>query len=171
VKVPAAFNVPIAIAAIDRKGDLSDITADSPKEQQAAVHQVTFTMCMIRADWWMRQYAGNREVALLIAEDNPDVRKALRGMQSFGRAPEETDKLLKGWDQYLPFRRIVDTLHYAAKPDSPLLQLADVAAFVVKRHLMSTQRPMPESDRFFGPLQRQVYEPVLKLAPTRAPVV
>lgn len=99
----------------------------------------------------------------MIAEDNQDMKKSLRDMQGFGRAPDDTDKLLPGWEEVLPFRRIIDTLHYARKVDSALLQLADVAAFVIKRRLMSTKRPIPEGRRFFNPLQKQIYEPVLKV--------
>jgi hypothetical protein len=50
----------------------------------------------------------------------------------------------------LALTRIVDTVHFAEKGYSSPLQLADVCAFAIKRHLMKT----PENDRFYLALKK-----------------
>jgi hypothetical protein len=50
----------------------------------------------------------------------------------------------------LALKRIIGTPRFEEKGDSSPLQVADVCAFVIKRHLMKTK----ESDRFYGPLRQ-----------------
>ena len=170
VRIPAKFDVPIIYGVIDRNEDIkSGAQPATPREKQFAVHQTAFLVCAIKTDWWLRQNTPEREVALMIAEDVPDIRKALRDLQAFGREPQETEKLLAGWQKVLPFRKIIDTLHYAQKADSSLLQLADVAAFVIKRQAMANDRPMPEGQRFYDPLRYQASSPVLKVVEEQQP--
>jgi hypothetical protein len=49
----------------------------------------------------------------------------------------------------LILNRVIDTVHFAEKKSSSILQVADACAFFVKRRLMNTSEHM----RFFGPLK------------------
>jgi hypothetical protein len=75
------------------------------------------------------------EIALIIAEDRDIVRRAVKEALALYRSPEQ----LKAWGldkkHLLPFRRIRDTVHFARKPESRHLQLADACTFFIKGHL------------------------------------
>jgi hypothetical protein len=83
----------------------------------------------------MRTFA-KKEVSLLIAEDRPTVKSALRRIHIFLQTAKKEWIEEAGGSQWVPLRQVRDTVHFAEKADSRLLQLADVCAFVVKRHLM-----------------------------------
>jgi len=124
----------------------------------------------MKADWWMRYKGRSREVAMVIAEDNQDVKSALRRMQAYAHSPDRPDLLLPGWERYLPFRKIIDTVHYAGKGESALLQLADVCTFVIKRRLMADKLKIGEGERFYATLRPAHYQPELKsLKPVALP--
>ena len=87
------------------------------------------------------------EVALVIVEDRHIVKKTLRQVQSWAqnravaRQGEERE--------YLPLEHIRDTVYWAGKKESPLLQLADICAFVIRGHL--------NERRHNSPLYRKLY--------------
>jgi len=84
-------------------------------------------------------------------------------MQAFAHNPDDPTKLLPGWELYLPFRKIRDTVYYADKAQSALLQLADICTFIIKRTLVGvTVKPVAEGLRFYDILKRAHYQPGLK---------
>lgn len=90
------------------------------------------------------------EYTIIIAEDRPAAKRMIknihRRLQNRDQLP--ADALLK-YDE-LPFQHIRDTVMFADKKDSPMLQIADICSFIVRgycsghpksRHLFEMLRP------------------------------
>jgi len=55
-------------------------------------------------------------------------------------------------EKLLPFERIIETIHFAQKTESSLLQVADVCAFALKRDIMKASH----SDRLYNAIRDYV---------------
>jgi hypothetical protein len=129
----------------------------TPEKKKILIHAVTAAQCIAWADKWVCDYCPAHEVAMVIAEDKDKVKRLLKT----GITVMADTKLLAGWsdDQeaavsavgHLPLTRIVDTVNFQGKSDAPLLQLADLCAFVLRRGF---------ADKFV-PLE--IYNPLAKL--------
>lgn len=99
-----------------------------PEVQHLAMHSLAFSQCATSIDYWMHRYARPEEVAMLIAEDAPRVKPGLKHALKMLRSPALLQRNgvadIAGW----PLTKIVDTLHFAGKSETPILQLADAAA-------------------------------------------
>jgi hypothetical protein len=105
---------------------------------------------------------AKEEVAMLIAEDRTIVRKMLKLAHTIqrGRAPlqlqQELESILADGNNpllnVLPLDRIVESVHFAEKNESSLLQVADVCAFAIKRKIMNATH----ADRLYDPLKDQI---------------
>jgi hypothetical protein len=92
---------------------------------------------------------------MMIAEDRDKIRKITKASHSLfrGRATSDLKKMMppdigSPFDSLVPFQRVIDTVHFAKKSETAPLQIADVCAFAIKRHLMGKAY----SDRLFIPL-------------------
>jgi len=104
--------------------------------------------------------ANPDEVALIIAEDKPDVRSAMRDMLKFAQRPPALLVPFLHDDErpHLPLSRIVDTVHFAGKLDSSPLQVADLCAFAIMRRLKRASG----NERLYAPIERNiVFKPSL----------
>lgn len=95
-------------------------------------HLMAYFQCVCACEMFMREYADPDEVALLTAEDTPAAKKHLKGTHAELTSP--TSRFAKQ-DGFFPIRHIVDTVHFAEKSQSPLLQFADACAFAFRREL------------------------------------
>lgn len=96
-------------------------------------HAEAFMLTAEDVEHWMRRNAP-REVAMLVAEDANKKKAAIKMMHAGSQLAEDEDHLLPF--EVFTTEFIVDTVHFAAKADSPMLQLADVCSFIIKRKLM-----------------------------------
>jgi hypothetical protein len=87
---------------------------------------------------------GEKEVALIIAEDNPHCRHLMRHGLNFLKSGYATE-LPAVMQEWLPITRVVDTVHLLRALNQIPLQFADIVAFIVKRHLEGAK----DNDRFF----------------------
>jgi hypothetical protein len=90
-------------------------------------------------DHQMNQYPSD-EICVLICEDTDLVKKAVKSAHEIMRAKSKTAEVFAkffGWTNqpWFPLRKIVDTPHFASKPDASLLQIADLCAFLIMRRL------------------------------------
>ena len=142
VEIPEKFSLPIVFGYCPRNKRLTDssgVTLDASR-RDVVVHSVAFLECICLVEKIMRK-CWPAEVAILIAEDRPIVRKNLREVQSWAQnktVPHEGEEL-----EYLPFRHIRDTVYWAGKREARLLQLADICAFVIRRHLDNRRHNQP----------------------------
>jgi hypothetical protein len=109
-------------------------------------HHQAFVQCIFRADRAIRDNAGPREVASVVAEDVPEMRRHLK----------EIPKVLRKKALYLPqthlretvsdkeagyklqsgdyrVTRIRNSVHFVDKSDDPLVQIADACAYGFRR--------------------------------------
>lgn len=98
--------------------------------------------CAVWADRWLEKYADN-ENGMIIAEDTDRVKPLIKGVIRMLRTPS----LMKasGLDRFsvIPLKRIIDTVHFAAKDKSSFLQLADLCAFILGRAMKNNTVPDP----------------------------
>ena len=109
-----------------------NITDDDISQTIAAV------TCIAHADYWLGTYSPT-ERGMVVAEDTDKIKRLLKGVIRGLRSRDFLSKhgappiVIADYD--LPLKRIVDTVHFAAKPDAKALQLADLCAFTFGRAL------------------------------------
>ena len=149
--IPAKFDLPVVCGCVPRRW--CQDTDDHGVRLTARMHALAnaFTACSVAIERWMKERAEPDEVALLVMENNDEVKRYLRAGQhvmrntkAFGLAPE--------MQEALTLKRIVDTVHFAEKNLSGPLQIADTCAFVIRRYLTNGR----DNDRFFEPLKNQL---------------
>lgn len=133
-QIPALYDVPICVSIIDRKKlaeKCSNLTVSmSPKGIRVFEHAYTYAIALQYVDSWMQENCPS-EVALVTAEDTNEVKEAVG---YFHEGAKKTDTYDDFYDRGLfVTRSIVDTVNFAPKETSPLLQIADHCAFLAKR--------------------------------------
>ena len=81
----------------------------------------------------------------MVAEDAGKVKQAVRmfqyGYRQDGVDDYDHELAIKGFPKNVfKIHQIVDTVHFASKLEFPLLQLADICAFLIKRRLLNFHR-------------------------------
>jgi Protein of unknown function (DUF3800) len=158
--VPREMNLPIVVGFI-RKQPFAIVKPGKrrAREEAARYQSVAFALCAIAGEAYMREYADPSEIATLIAENNDDTQRAVKDMyallsgkpraQIAGVPAETVFNLLIGYKpEYLPIRRIIDSVHHTEKEGAILLQLADAAALVARYYF----EKKPNVDDFFDAL-------------------
>ena len=134
VQVPGQFKIPLAVGYVNRKNFLSEFLKTrpdiSPSDVRDAAHAWAFMQAAQAVDNWMKNHAPD-EVVMLIGEETGKIQKALKLLQALLRSDQSN--IIQ--QAYFKSHRIVDTIHFADKRSSILLQLADVAAFFIRRRL------------------------------------
>lgn len=144
-QVPALFDIPICLGAINKKAYISDRREKYPdaseKECLKWAHAVAFFLTLQAIDHWMETRAFG-EVAMIIAEDTPKVKELLgyihHGAQSDAKINEDV----------FTTRHIVDEINFVKKAHSELLQVADTVAFISRRGLGDCGICLPLARRF-----------------------
>jgi hypothetical protein len=151
VALPRRLKLPVIAGWVERaklatKYPGLDTTALSINAQTIA-----FAICTYGIDLYMRQGldVAEGEVAAIVMENNDQARSQIRKFHDFNRNPKNHTLLKSKNFGEFAIQRIIGTPHFEEKGGSSPLQLADVCAFAVKRHLMRT----PESERFYSPLK------------------
>jgi hypothetical protein len=177
--IPRRFGLPICYSMCRRDSMSKEVYESvSSRPLQLAAHEfdhlLAFSDCAASADKYMRTNTPEHEVATLIVENVDRMRRYLKTSldllrrQTMRLLPEHirhdvsditTDKIQTGVE--IRVSRIIDCVHFAAKRDAPLLQLADAAAFVIRRWVTNGSRGdelmnallrlRPRIDDFSGP--------------------
>lgn len=130
-QVPRIFDLPIVAGIIIRDAVRQQMREKSPDIPDRTIRFFTYAHAFVSAvasvDAWMKKNLPG-EVAMLIAEDTTDVRQ---GIKAFHEG--YTDRFdVEDFGQFRA-EQIIDTVHYAEKDLSLLLQIADHCAFILKR--------------------------------------
>ena len=122
----------------------------TPKQIRAYTHAIAFFNAVRRVENYMFSKAKN-EVAMLIAEDTPEIKQTIHALHKL-----YTDRSIRDLPENA-FRsnRIVDAVHFATKDQSLLLQIADHCAFIMKRKIMKRH----ELTKAFNILSPQIFWP------------
>lgn len=122
----------------------------SAKDLKINEHCVAFFDAIENLERWMKIYARN-ERALLIVEDTPIAKNGLKAFHSGYRFyPNRDDDYLK---KAFESNHITETILFAEKTESAALQIADVAAFFIRRHLAQKA----DSEVFYNLLKPQIF--------------
>ncbi len=141
VGIPAELGVPIAIG-ICARGVMAD-----PDERLSLTewhHVQAFGRCIALADYFIRTFGAKNEIATVVSEDIPTGKRSLKAVVKVLQekplpVPHERTIASHGPPagdfQVQRITRVRDTVHFAAKEESPLLQLADACAYSIRRFL------------------------------------
>jgi hypothetical protein len=148
-QVPRLFDLPIVAGGIDRKA-LQDVVQRKRPEMsrgsiQSMAHAQAFLVAVQCVEYWMETKADD-EVAMLIAEDTDKVKSAIHLFHD-GYTDPDVDE-----EEAFRSKYIIDSVNFAKKQNSLLLQIADHCAFIIKRKLMERQH----ADQFYDEIKSQI---------------
>jgi hypothetical protein len=147
LSIPEKLNLPIIYGDINRaKFSPIDSIGISGVVEQA--HAFACFGCVRSLQQWMKEFTPENEVALLIAENNHLSRRFIQDVLAIVRQPKT---IQRNPDLY-PLDRIIETVHFAEKTHSSLLQIADACAFIIKRQLMKAK----DSEQFYQLIEKQL---------------
>lgn len=142
VQVPVLFQLPLCFSILD-KADIAKSIKFSPaitaKQRERLIARSIYSygvhgMLQV-ADWWMAKNCPS-ELSQVVAEDISDVKGAM-GIFFDGLQKQDHDN-----SEHLPAAsepdwfvtdRFIDTINFVTKSQSPMLQVADIFAFLVRR--------------------------------------
>jgi hypothetical protein len=141
--IPREMNLPLAVG-IGVKAKIPVITSEwmGKLSKDEVAHAAAFGCSMAMVGKFLRERGGIREIGMVVAEDLPEMRAALKRTLLFLRLNERRVRLVKGTsesgepisgDVQFSAREVVDTVHFAAKSEATFLQLADACAFGLRR--------------------------------------
>lgn len=121
--------------------------ANDPKLIGAVAYMAAFVEALHQANTWMSRNAP-RELCSVVVEDNDELRrlgKTVFAEMRSGTVPAAVRELLPG----LPFEHVLDEPSYTRKAGAPVLQLADLCAFLLRRWLDGKT----DADEFLEPIR------------------
>lgn len=162
MSVPKQLKLPISLGIAHRNAALpinyrDDYPLRMPKEQFQ--HVLAFSMCVSLADKYLRRCADQIEVATIVAEDVPSMRRFLRATLELARGEPilnealvrlTRDENIDLSDPKWSISRIVDTVHFVEKSHGPLLQVADACAYGFRRLFAKQTRGDEFSESILG---------------------
>jgi hypothetical protein len=145
MRIPGALGIPISLGMYRRSVQVPNNVQMLPEHYH---HARAFGLCIATADGYIRDNAGANEVATVVAEDVPAMRRRLlAAVDSYRTSPVRlnpsqvvSERTFAGFRVdasrlELTVNRIIDTIHFVAKRDAPILQVADACAFGLRRFL------------------------------------
>ncbi|WP_157696572.1 DUF3800 domain-containing protein [Porphyrobacter sp. CACIAM 03H1] len=120
-------------------------------------HLMAYSFCVIGCEYYIRTYGDINELGMVIAEDTPTARKKIKDIHTELTSKKSTFPVYR---DFLPLQRIIDTVHFASKADSPLLQFADACAFAFRRYFAGYNDAEPYVDALYGPASSSIRVPV-----------
>jgi hypothetical protein len=158
--IPAKFDLPVCIGMIQKaefplpKGT-DKTNPEILRQIDVAQHAFAIIQCEIAVELWLRKHT-EREITHIIAENNDEVRLAAREAHTLLRDPQAIAAAGGPANHPVyPFKRIRDGLQFTTKPESRLLQVADVCAWAMRRYANFA----PNAKRFFEPIAHKVIYP------------
>jgi len=147
MSVPRRIGMAITLSACWRESsDVRDELSRSHLSKSQFDHMLAFYVCLATADRSIRRYSAPREVATVVAEDVPEMRRFLKGAPKYIRenplhlGPQmlretEQDRAAGYSTQNGEIRitRIRNSVHFVEKAEDPLVQVADACAFGFRR--------------------------------------
>ena len=146
------YELPISYSAIARTYVAEKLPQTNPSDRVRLAQQWSFASCAIGFQGWFNREAGD-EVAICVADRKEKLEPSFKKLYQLLRLQG------LGKDPFMTLSNFVDALHFAASEESIGLQLADCAAFLIKRHLMGRDN----TEEFY-----KILEPHLCVAPTSA---
>lgn len=164
MRIPRRIGMALTLAAVWRKpGFHGDLPKSLGMTDCQFEHLFAFGVCLAVSDRNIRRKARPREVATVVAEDVPEMRKFLRKVpQVFREHPihlppkmlreTEGDKEAGFSTQSgeLRITRIRSSVHFVEKADDPLVQVADACAYGLRRYFAGEKFGDEYADAILG---------------------
>ncbi|MBS9477517.1 DUF3800 domain-containing protein [Ancylobacter radicis] len=158
VGMAVAVSINFRGAADYSKNPLSKVLNNSQFD-----HLQAFSICLAVVDRNIRRHAGPNEVATVVAEDIPEMRKFLKSIPHIYRdnpihiPPDmlrQTDKdKAAGYNLQsgeLRITRIRNSVHFVEKSEDPLIQVADACAYGFRRYFATEKFGTDFADAILG---------------------
>jgi hypothetical protein len=152
VRAPVKFDLPVVYGVVDRDRHLANHPrrpAGIEARTRLALQQA-FMLALIRTNAWMRKHARREELAMVIVEDNTRMREVIKKTQTFLQYPSSITPMFA---KHLPLERIIESVLFADKSDSDILQVSDMCAYVIKRAIGNK----PHSEDLFGTIVPKIH--------------
>lgn len=152
-EIPGKFKLPVSFHSVDRRALLTKNPKLNHSEllEQALLH--ASISCAHGVERFMRRFADENEVAMLVYEKNGKNSKAIREYHNLFRSNHMGQYVVDNpMTKLVQFDRIVDTAHFADKTDTSILQVADCCAYMLGR----LTRHKGDSIELTSPLLRQL---------------
>lgn len=164
MSLPRRIGMAISLSAVWRNSiPESDQNPRLRISSEQMDHLLAFSYCLTVADRNIRRFAGPREVASIVAEDVPDMRRFLKAAPKAWKdnpihlGPEllrQTERdLAAGYStQSGEFRitRIRNSVHFVEKSEDPLVQVADACAYGFRRYFAGESFGQEFADAILG---------------------
>jgi hypothetical protein len=120
--------------------------APIPLRPEQARHALAFQQCMAQADFGIGVNLPGHTTMMCVCEDNSN-REFLQWLAEYNRqnplvlpaSPDLESRafgvVTRGQAQVFSTRRMIDTVHFAARGSAPLVALADVCAWAIRRYM------------------------------------
>lgn len=127
--LPSLNKIPIIVGYVNKS-----LCQNEGIDNQDTWHAIAYTRAVLAADVYMKTYAAAGEHALIVAENKPEVHRGLKNLHFAMQTDGLAQATFGHFAAHMPITRVRDTVHFAAKDESPALQIADVCAFIIRRH-------------------------------------
>lgn len=131
-QAPDLLAIPISFGIVEKDSLPANLKQGNHTRQKQTQHGLAFGIAMQGVDLWMEKNCRG-EVCMVTAEDTDTVKKALQvvhfSSQNRGLGYEhENVRMFRS-------RSLVDSINFADKRFSPIMQMADHCAFIIRRSL------------------------------------
>lgn len=147
ISITSELKLPVVQAFHEREAVRRDHPNLNAQEAVVLTQAIAATSCMLTVEGFTQRYAQASTLALIIYENNNQAKKLVKSMHKEMLNPDNLGKLVDPGDiermkKIVPLQRVIDTAHFAEKSEAPILQLADVCAYFIKRRLMGRMDSM-----------------------------
>lgn len=96
---------------------------------------MAFANCLNQVEEYLYSLATN-ELCVVVCENNENAKKLIRHLHQLTHG-QPNEQLLNELKRVAPFKSFFDAVHFVEKKDAPILQLADLGAFIIRRYFRS----------------------------------
>jgi hypothetical protein len=163
MKVPRRIGMAVAVSAVWRNSAGSSVVDPRVMSQSQFDHYKAFTSCMGVVDRNIRENAGLSEVATVVAEDVPEMRRFLKSVpqnlrdypmhvspEHMRRTPSDKAAGYSIQSGEMRVTRIRNSVHFVEKSEDPLVQVADACAYGFRRYFAGEQFGSDFADAIIG---------------------
>lgn len=129
--IPLESDLPVVVGFYRKGDDIKNLPLPPAVLAQVMAH----CMCVLAAERYMREKTLETDVAIMIAENNDQARQHVKRTHNALADPAMKFDMPTVPPDFLPIKRIVDTVHFAEKSEAIMLQIADSCAFTMSRFL------------------------------------
>ena len=150
--IPVMFSLPVVAGVVEKSMHKWGGIKQGSVKWEAHNYSLAFGLCVVHFEFVLREMCGREEMGIIIAEDVPEMRRYAKW--GYDRLADQTHPWPEASEakNYMPFERVIEQPLFLEKRDSPILQVADVIAFVAGRRLNGHEDVQPLFERFSNQL-------------------